>query len=60
MAKDTQPNRDNLGLTGPEKMPPDSRKPSATKHPHPGNIGTDTGSSATDDPHGKVDPGKKK
>ena len=35
---DPKPDRDNLGPTGPAKMPPKEEASYDEKHPHPGNI----------------------
>jgi hypothetical protein len=56
--KDPRSDRDNLGPTGPAKMPADSKADPDKKHPHPGNV-TDAdkpqvGPTPTDDPRGKA------
>ena len=56
--EDTEPDRDNLGPTGPAKMPPKDDDSYEDKHPNAGNLtpkGDKTvGPPPTDDPHHRV------
>ena len=55
-SKDEDVDRDDLGPTGPAKMPPNSKRRPDIKRVHPGNVnqGADqiVGPTPTDDPHG--------
>jgi len=56
--EDVQPDRQNLGPTGPAKVSSGSKAEPDKKHPHPGNIVEAdkpfVGPTPTDDPRGKA------